>query len=1111
MRPILHLSTTSATVKCLILKQKQRWLSFALLGIGFLFFSATTVTGQGTTTSSISGVVSDMNNEPLIGATVFAVHEPSGTSYGVATNLSGGFNLPNLRVGGPYKITVSYTGFSEKVYEGVFLRLGENLRLDTKLDDSAIELSTILVTGSSATTGQSAGASTQIQSADIEKMPTLNRNLSDYVRLTPQSSGYDAGTAFAGTNNRYNAIYVDGAVNNDVFGLAASGTNGGSIGIAPFSIDIIDQIQVVMSPYDVSFGGFAGAGINAVTKSGTNNFEGTAYFFQLNENLVGRQNKTLFNRIHAGKDPMDIPSERPKIAEFNNTLYGASIGGPVIKDKVFFFANMEIRQDETPRPFDFGTYAGNSDEGKLNDLRNHLINNYGYDPGTFGDASNKLKGLSFFGKLDFNLNNANKLTLRHNYVKGENTEQFAGTPNRINFSNNGIFFPSVTNTSALELNSRIGNKFSNNLILGYTSVRDDRDPIGGDFPYVYIVDGGNNLVTFGSEEFSTGNELNQDIISLTNNFKIYSGAHTVTIGTHNEYYDIYNLFLGQNYGTYRFNSVDDFINGVDAFEYRRAYSLVDNLTGDGSKAAAALRAVQLGFYLQDEWRMTSDFTLTGGLRLDIPFILDDPEEDTYFNNTALAAMVAKYPEASNVKAGKAPQGQLMWSPRLGFEYDVNGNRNTIIRGGAGIFTSRIPFVWPAAMFNNNGLTQGRVDIQNGSVPFIADINNQYINENFKVPSGQVDIFTQDFKYPQVFRTNIGVDTKLPWGINATFEGIYSKTLNNVLYTNINSDPTVSFNWSNGPDTRPIYGRKSLDPTYSEVYMASNTSDGYTYTLTAAFSKAFNFGLNATLAYTYGDAFAVSEGTSSQNSSQWRGQVHIDGRNQPVFGRSDFALGQRILSSLSYSINWNKGKNATTTITLFYDGQQGSPYSYIIGGNNGRNLNNETGSTARNRSLIYIPAQMSDINLVNVTVGGQTLTAQQQWDNLNQFIESDPYLSKNRGKYAEKNSNWMPFTSFLDLSIRQDVGMKLGSKFHKLQFSFDVFNLANLLNSEWGVRYSPIGDFNNHFLYTFEGYAADNRTPRFSYRGGNKSGVDALNINDFSSRWRGRIGVRYIFN
>lgn len=1059
------------------------------------------VQAQGTTTASLTGqVIDDASGETLIGATVVAIHTPSGTSYGTITNESGYYRMSNLRVGGPYQIVVSYTGYGEIALEGVNLRLGETRKFDFKMESSATDLTTIEITASAGTAGQSAGASTQISTAAIEAMPTLNRDIDDFVKLTPQAGGYGEGTSFGGINNRYNAIYIDGAINNDVFGLASSGTNGGQTGISPFSIDIIDQIQVVLSPYDVTMGGFAGGGINAVTKSGTNNFEGTAYYFFQNQDLVGKTNGTLTERTG---------NAAAKVADFTKTTYGASLGGPIIKDKLFFFVNAEIQKDEVPVPYDISTYGGNSSVADLENLRTSLIENYGYDPGTFNSVTDQLDGLKLFGKIDYNINADHRLTLRHNYTKAEQYDRFAGSPNTINFSNNGIYFPSTTNSTALELNSRFGNSFSNNLILGYTTVLDDRDGFG-DFPYLFIEDGGSNVIRIGTEEFSSGNNLETKSFTLTDNFKIYRGAHTITVGTHNEFYDVYNLFIRQNYGTYRFASLADFLAGNAAKEYDRTYSLVDNVTGDGSAAAADFNAMQLGFYVQDEWEVTPRFTLSGGLRVDIPIMTTDPAIDPSFNTSTLPMIQAHYDLANDIEGGAAPDGQIMFSPRLGFNYDLMPK--TRLRGGLGVFTSRIPFVWPGAMYNNNGLTLGNVDENTAGEPilFRPEIDNQYTNANFTVPSGDINIFTKDFKYPQVFRGNLAVDTELPGGITATLEGIYTKTLNNVLYTNVNSDPTIKHNWIGGADNRAVYNRTSIDSRYSAIYVGSNTNEGYTYNVTASLAKKFNFGLTATLAYTYGDAEAVTEGTSSQNSSQWRGQVNIDGRNNPVLGRSDFALGHRLISSLNYKINWTPDQTFATNFTLFYDGMAGSPYSYIIGGSNGRNLNNETGSTSANRSLIWIPADASEINLVDYTANNVVVTAAEQWENLNAFIENDPYLSEHRGQYAEKNSNFMPWTSFLDFSVRQDFGIKAGGKTHKLQISWDVFNFANLLNSDWGTRYSVIGDFNNYYLYQVE-TNANNATPQFTYRLGDKQGKDAMNVSDYSSRWQMRLGLRYIFN
>ena len=1063
---------------------------------------------QGVTTSSMSGIVKDHSGETLIGANIVAVHQPSGTSYGTATDLEGNYRIPGMRVGGPYKITVSYTGFGEITLDNVVLRLGENLRKDFDLEESAILLDAIQVTARSGVTGQNVGTSTQISEEQISIMPTLNRDINDYVKMTPQATSYSDGMSFAGINNRFNAIYIDGAVNNDVFGLASSGTNGGSTGISPFSIDIIDQFQVVLSPYDVTLGGFAGGGINAVTKSGTNQFTGTAYYFFQNQNLAGKTNGTLAERLNLED------SERTKLDEFSKSTYGASLGGPIVKDKVFFFTNVEIQKDAIPTPFEVATYTGKDNRASVSDLENlrsTLIDKYNYDPGSFGDVEDELNGVKFFGKLDFNLNERHRLTVRHQYTKAEEIDRDAGRSNEINFSNNGVFFPSITNSSALELNSRFGTHSSNNLILGFTHVNDDRDGIGSDFPFVYIEDG-NGEIKFGTEEFSTANSLQQSIFTITDNFKLYKGNHTFTFGTHNEFYDIYNLFIRQNFGTYHFESLEDFLTNQPAVEYDRSYSLVDEVIGDGSAAAAEFNAMQLGFYAQDEWRITNRFNLTYGLRLDIPIITSDPKEDTYFNNTALSKIQAKYEIAKDVKAGRAPDGQLMLSPRVGFEYDFTGDRSAVLRGGIGVFTSRIPFVWPGAMFNNNGLSIGGVNERSlDNILFRSDINNQYTHPSFSIPSGQMDLYVKDFKYPQVLRTNLAFDKTFGAGFNFTAEGLFTKTLNNMLLTNVNSDPAVKFNWTGGPDNRPVYNRSSIDPTYSAVYVASNTSEGYTYNLTTTIAKDFSSGFSAFLAYSFGDAYAVNEGTSSQNSSSWRGQVSTHGRNNPVLGRSDFAAGHRLLGSFSYRKEWSRDGANATTLSLYYNGQSHSPVTYVIGSRSARNINNETGSTSRNRSLIWVPASSSEINLIDYTLNnGQVVSAAEQWSNLDAFIENDRNLKNSRGGYAEKNGSWEPFVNFFDLSLRQDFGASLGGSINRFQVSFDIFNMANLINNKWGVSYSVPGDFNNYFLLDFEGYDDDDTTPQFTFRE-DKVGKEAFDISGGSSRWRMRIGFRYMFN
>jgi Carboxypeptidase regulatory-like domain/TonB-dependent Receptor Plug Domain len=1074
-------------------------------------WSVITLHAQGVTTSSINGLVKDGNNEALIGATILVKHTPTGAVYGTVTDENGAYRIANMKVGGPYLVEISYVGYATQTRDNVNLRLGEAQKLDFILVDEGIMMEELVVVATAGTIGQSSGASTQITTEAIDNMPTLNRDVSDFLRLTPQASAFGDGISFAGINNRFNAIYIDGAVNNDVFGLSSTGTNGGQTGASPFSIDIIDQFQVVLSPYDVSLGGFAGGGINAVTKSGTNQFKGTAYYFWQNENLVGKTNNVLAERLEV---------EREKLEEFDKRTYGASLGGPIIKDKVFFFVNAEIQDDVTPAPFEIENYTSEPDRASLDDLnalRDYVISNYDYDPGTFGSTSDDLDGLKLFGKIDINLNKNHKLTARHQYTKAEQYDRNSGSSTTLNFSNNGVYFPSTTNSSAVELNSSFGTSMANNLIIGYTSVLDDRGAIGGNFPYVIINDNGGQI-RMGTEEFSTGNLLDQKILTLTNNFKLYKRKHTFTFGTHNEFYDIRNVFIRQNFGSYQFDSLNDFITGAPATMYDRSYSLApgdERVIGDDSQAAAEFNAMQFGIYGQDQIEINNKLTITAGLRIDVPIITSDPAVDTSFTNTTLPLLQAQYDIAKEVEPGKAPDGQIMLSPRVGFEYLTDGSRNTVVRGGVGVFTSRIPFVWPGAMFNNNGLSIGSVDegALGGTVPFVADVTNQYTNPDFAVPSGQMDLFVKDFKYPQVLRGNLALDKKVAGGWNFSIEGIYTKTLNNVLYTNVNSATAEEFRWTGTPDARIVYGRDRIDPQYGgDIYVGSNTSEGYSYNLTLSAAKAFAAGWNAMLSYTYGDAESLNDGTSSQNSSQWRGQVHTDnGRNNPVYGRSDYSAGSRLVGSLNYKVKWTKSGATATTFSLFYNGQSGEAFSYVIGGQNARNISQETGSTSSNRTLIYVPETAADINLVDyVDANGITVNAAEQWAELDALINDDKWLDKQRGGYAEKNGSRTPFEHNFDFAIRQDLGVLAGGRAHKFQLSLDIFNLANLLNKDWGARYFVPGNFNNYFLYQFEGYATDGTTPTFTYRD-DRLGKDRFNISGTSSRWRMRLGVRYIFD
>ncbi|HEA30092.1 MAG TPA: carboxypeptidase regulatory-like domain-containing protein, partial [Leeuwenhoekiella sp.] len=558
----------------------------SLIAVMFFFFLTTVSFAQGVTTSSINGRVLDNTETPLPGANVVAVHQPSGTTYGATTDFDGFYRISNMRVGGPYTVTITYVGFEGFVADNIFLQLGDAKKISVSMREAQNTLDEIVVTGqrNSIFDSGKTGAETSVSQTQVSNLPTLSRNIADFARLTPQAqvSGDDV-ISIAGQNNRYNALYIDGAVNNDVFGLAGNGTNGGQTGVSPIALDAIESFQINVAPFDVRQSGFAGGSINAITKSGTNTFEGSAYGYLRNESL-------------AGKTPVDLAGEdgdREKLDDFSAKTYGVRIGGPIVEDKLFFFVNYERQENETPQPFNIDNYTGDSSASDIQGLSDFLVNNYGYNPGGFSNNASSLESDKLIAKIDWNINENHKLSLKHSYVKAINFDASASNTGSINFLNRAVNFESTTNSTALELNSRFGDQFSNNLIIGYTSVNDDRDYAGDPFPAVQIFDGSSQSINFGSEAFSTANLLEQSNLTITDNFEIYAGRHTITLGTSNEFSSSKNVFFRQNFGEYRFSNLNDFLSGNLANRYRTGYSLLGGF-GDNSQGAAEFDIFQLG-------------------------------------------------------------------------------------------------------------------------------------------------------------------------------------------------------------------------------------------------------------------------------------------------------------------------------------------------------------------------------------------------------------------------------------------------------------------------------------------------------------------------------------
>ncbi len=1033
-------------------------------------------TGAQVTTSSISGSLRDAAGQPLPGATITATHQPTGTVFRTSSLQQGVYNLVNMIPGGPYTIEASFVGFETFRQDSVTLALGENTRIDVSLSTATSSLQEVVVTGAT-TARKKTGASTSISRQQIAALPSLSRSLQDFTRLTPQANG----NSFGGVNNRYNNITIDGAVNNDVFGLSGSGTPGGPAGTTPISLDAIQEIQVVLAPYDITYGNFTGGGVNAVTRSGTNKYEGSAYYFFRNENTIG-------------KDPI---SGR-KSAEFGDKQFGMRLGGPIVKNKLFFFVNGEMTRRTAPTIYNAGETGSLLSGAEAQALTDTVLKRYNYNPGTFNAFNAETQSNKLFGRIDWNINEKHRLTLRHNYIKAYD-DNVSRSETVFRFGNNAYRFNNKQNITVAELRSRFGNSFSNNLILGLHGIRDYRNTYGQLFPFIEISKpGANNGIQLGSERSSVANELDQDIFEITDNFKIFKGRNTFTIGTHNEFFKFRNLFINNFNGRWSFNSINDFYNNNP----RQVQVTYSNMPGT-SRPPAEFSAAQLGFYAQDEIQVNPRFRLTAGLRVDVPVVGDKPA----FNRTVDSTFKGQY-STSNI-----PDKQLLWSPRVGFNYDVQGDRSVIVRGGAGIFTGRVPFVWISNQFSNNGLLFNTISVTDNTATNANEVNGGRGFEPDPARQAQVgtagrtfetNLIDKDFKLPQVFRVNLATDVVLPGGILATFEGIYSKTINNILYKDVNLTAPVGVAdpaYNNGADRRIAFatsnnGRR-INPNITNAVLISNTNKGYSYNLTAQFSKTWK-NIYASLAYNHNDATEVNSGASSTALSNWEFVQVVGDPNNPALATSNYALTHRITGVLS--LNFEYAKHLKSTLSFFYAGNSGSRLTYVVNGD--LNSDGRFGN-----DLLYVPRNPGEIRFVDFLNTNNTVrfTAAQQAAAFESFISGNKYLNQRRGNYAERNGSSTPWEHIIDMRFAQDFFITTGETRHTLQFTFDVFNFTNLLNKKWGRNY-----FVSNQAYNI--LTAVNRTSgTFAGKGYNfPVGQAPWNVT-FSSRFQGQIGLRYSFN
>jgi hypothetical protein len=1109
-------------------KRFQPIVNFKFAVLVLLTICITALSGYGQETNgSLTGKVIDETSAFLPGATVTAVHLPTGTKYVTATNEYGRYTLVNMRVGGPYTITVNFISMQESKQENVTINLGDPVIMDFVLKSSTQQLKEVVINSNQTVRANLTGAGTNVSTSQMKNLPASSRSFQDYTKLTPQYNG----NSFVGTNFRYNNVTIDGAINNDAIGFSpslggqtgTSGQIGSSTRTNPISIDAIQDIQVYIAPYDIKIGNFTGGSINAVTRSGSNTVEGSVYGFGRNASMVG-------------KDQAGGTGSMP--SAFHDVQTGFRIGMPLIKDKLFFFTNEEFtdRVDPLAETASSTIAQGILTQADADAITNYYkTNNLGFDPGTTGAYNVYSRSAKFFNRLDWNISDKHQLAIRSNIVTSQATNLTRDDQN-FRFSSIDYVQHNNQNATVAELKSRFNSTIANDLLVGYTAVKDYRDPLSYAY-YPQIQIGGETLGTtilLGTDREASVFNMKQNSIEITDNVTLFKGNHTITIGTHNELYDITYGFVNSPNGRIDYATVSDFLLGDPSrirgnFNYAnqdRAYLLAN--------PSAKFKVNMYSVYAEDEIVFSNRFKLIPGLRLDMaqiptkqPLSLKtvNAQPDIFYGTTYT------YTKPSQITNGYL--GQIQPSPRIGFNFDINGDKKVILRGGSGLFTGRIPFAWLGYAFYNNGTTYGAFDKRYNYVgsptaippvlptvpnpgtdprkPSQTGIAGSGVNENGLSaldPNGptEVDLIDNNFKMPQVWRTSAALDVKAGNGFKFSVEAIYTKTIYDVQFKQINQQDSVSYYQYDVNRQQPIFSGKSNDPAFTSMYLMTNTHQGYRYSLTGQITKTFPFGLDITAAYTYGQSKDVANGIRNSMESNWQLNQSLN-PNDAGLAYSNFDIRDRIISSINYRIAYGKHKAYQTNINLFFSASSGAPFTYGFV-NSPINIQN----TGQQVNLAYIPRPDQMINFFqtgNVLLSNNTVvykTAADQAAAFNQYIRSVPYLSSRGGEFTERNGARTPWNYDADIRVAQTF--IISSKTNRsITLSCDIFNLTNLLNKNWGKVYFSSDLFNSS--------ASIGLRPTGNIQAGYPIYVweqpsAPYQVDLTQSRWQMQLGARYNF-
>lgn len=1071
------------------------------------------------TTSSLGGRVVDESGKPAVGVAVVATHEPSGTVYGVITNENGRYTITGMRAGGPYRVEISSLGYQTLKFTDLNLLLAEASSLNATLKEDAEMLGEAIVVAvaDSKFSAQKTGAATNISSQQITSLPTVSRSITDVTRLSPYGGN---GMSFAGADGRTANFTVDGASFNNNFGLSSNLPGGGS----PISIDAIEEMQVVISPYDVRQTNFIGGGVNAITKSGSNKFKGSAYVYHRNENMRGNQS--------AG---VEIPGARDRD---RSTVYGMTLGGPIIKNKLFFFVNAEYGKAPSVAVRWRASEDGVGDNNKylsytsvadMERVSEHVKTKYGYDTGSFTNFPADESNLKLLARVDWNINSDHRLAVRYNYTNNKAwnapnaTSMDGGTRSAyartslysMAFANSMYSMNNLVHSVSVDLNSRLSDNLSNQFLATFSKLDDVRGTNSAEFPFIDIQDGtGTNTqyMSLGYELFTWNNAVHNTVANIKDDLTYYLGNHKIMAGLSYEYQMADNAYMRNGTGYYRYASVDDFINGAAPEVVCLTYGY-----GGEKNPAARVQFHKAGIYAQDEWNANDYFKLTYGLRLDGLFF----DNGDLMTNNAIKAIeyYDRDGKVRNIDTGKWPSANLTLSPRLGFTWNVLKDKSLTLRGGTGLFSGRLPLVFFTNMPTNSGMVQYQAQINSKNVPggsmdafaggLVTDANGKATTqalldklhgmgypqtispEDGAVPSS-ISAVDPKFKMPQVWKTSLAVDYKFPtpFPFSVTAEGIFNKTVNGVSISDWSMMPVEGFARLNGADNRPLY--PSNFRTGTKAFVLENTNRGYGYSANVTLNMRPIDGVSLMAAYTHTASKEITGMPGSAAESAFTYVPTSKGPNNIPLHNSQYVTPDRFIGSITHH---DKSGNHFSLIYEAWRG--GGNYSYM--------LTNDMNGDGYPYDALYIPTDKQ------VADGEYRFVSDSDRDRFMDYVHKDKYLSKNQGRYAEAYSVYSPWTHRIDFGYKHDFKVKVGASVNTLQLSIDVKNVLNLFNSKWGVAKYLNPAITDGRILKYEGVDAEGyatfSTPS-AVNGSLETFTPSIAIGQC---WYASVGIKYMFN